>query len=126
MDFLGHPLRIEPVRDPWGLRLSGDVDVRSVGFLARAIEELLAADTAGNPVLDLSELSFMDVAGLRLLISTAQRLGPERTLTIRGMAPHLRRILALVDWDTTPGLVLASSPVPANSSGEHARSQRRR
>lgn len=118
MDFLGHPLRIEPLRGQCGLRLSGDVDMRSVGALAEAVEELLARETDGDLVLDLSELSFMDVAGLRLLVSTAQRLEPGRTLTVLRLAPHLRRILALVNWDKTPGLVLAGSPVHAASTAD--------
>lgn len=97
-------LNVERIREPLGLRLAGDVDAFTVSVVAGALQTLRAEE--GDIHLELSELQFMDVAGLELLVSTAQDLDDGRSLVLHALSPHLRRVMELVGWDTTPGLLL--------------------
>jgi anti-anti-sigma factor len=54
------------------LSVIGEVDVASVSLLAEAIESALA-DGASDLWIDLSPTSFMDSAGLHLLLATRER-----------------------------------------------------
>jgi anti-anti-sigma factor len=95
-------LRIAPTFQPWGLRVAGTVDVTTGPELATALREC-AARAAGDVYLDMSELAFIDVDGLRMLVATAAELDGGR-LRVVNLAPTLRRVVGLVGWDRAPGL----------------------
>jgi anti-anti-sigma factor len=87
-------LRIRPARarqDQVCLRLEGQLDGQSALSLARV---LLDAQRAGSVlILDLSRLSFVDVAGLRVLIDAARRAAAAGCeLFLRSPAPDVRRL----------------------------------
>jgi anti-anti-sigma factor len=100
--FVDQGLRITRTRRPPGLSLSGEVDRANIATLAAALAAVV--DTSEDVRLDLAELDFIDVAGLRLLKDTARRMPTGQYLLLDGVAPYLRRILTLVGWDRTPGL----------------------
>ncbi|WP_055589736.1 STAS domain-containing protein [Peterkaempfera griseoplana] len=96
------------------LALRGDVDASNVSRLAGVLsaESGPSAGSSGGPAslhLELSGLEFMDVGGCRLLVHTAAALfgDGERRLVLHGLAPHLRRVMRVVGWDSTPGLDIA-------------------
>src|SRR6266498_3961178 len=95
-------LRITRRRSPPGLRLQGEVDRSNLSSLAAALAGVV--ETSGDVHLDLTALEFIDVAGLRLLTEEARRMPAGRYLVLDGVAPYVRRILALVGWDQAPGL----------------------
>src|SRR6266498_3074415 len=97
-----HGLRITRRRSPPGLRLQGEVDRSNLSSLAAALAGVV--ETSGDVHLDLTALEFIDVAGLRLLTEEARRMPAGRYLVLDGVAPYVRRILALVGWDQAPGL----------------------
>jgi ABC-type transporter Mla MlaB component len=81
------------------LRLSGELDFGC----ADALVSILSAHFHGPLELDLGDLDFVDVAGMRALRGrTGQRL------TIRGASGAVRRLLALLAWDTDPGIEVLS------------------
>jgi anti-anti-sigma factor len=95
-------LRITRIAEPRGLRVEGEIDHSNAGLLARALDE---ASRAGESVhLDLAGLEFMDMAGLRVLVSTAERLSSGHVLVLHAIRPYLRRVMELVGWDRAPGL----------------------
>jgi anti-anti-sigma factor len=98
-------LQVARVYRPPGLRLVGDVDAFAVPVLAGALRTLV--NTEEDIHLHLSGLQFMDVAGLELVVSTARAMPKGRTLVLHALSPHLRRVMALVGWDTMPGLAFA-------------------
>jgi anti-anti-sigma regulatory factor len=101
-----HRLRIIPTYAPRGLRIVGTVDVTTVGALNTTLE--LATRWPDTEVqLDLGELEFIDVAGVRTIVRTAQSLAPGRRLVISRLAGGLRRVFAVVGWDRAPGLCFA-------------------
>lgn len=95
-------VRITRTFRPTGLCVEGEVDQANVAALAAALTA--AAETSEDVHLNLEGLEFIDVGGLRLLADTARQLPAGRYLVLDGVAPYLRRILALVGWDQTPGL----------------------
>jgi anti-anti-sigma regulatory factor len=101
----GRRLRIVPTFSPRGLRIIGTVDESTAGPFGEAL-----AHTAGWPepiiVIDLAELRFIDVAGIRCLVRAAEALPPGRALQLRHLAPALRNVLRIVGWDATPGLTI--------------------
>jgi len=99
-------LRILPTYTPRGLRAVGTVDVLTVGALAGTLAA--ACRWAERDLhLDLAELEFIDVAGVRAIVRSARELAPERRLVVHGLAPRLRRVFRIVGWDRTPGLHFA-------------------
>lgn len=88
------------------LRLGGDVDAFSAGRLAR----LLAATHVDAQVvtLDLAELAFIDLAGVRALASWADALaGTNRGLVLRGASRLVRRMWELLG--ATDGAAVSDS-----------------
>jgi anti-anti-sigma factor len=81
------------------LTLSGELDLASVPALEQAVEGV--SDSAGElVVLDLRELEFMDVAGLRAVLRSDQRLRERgKRLALAGPGYSVRRLLALTGQD---------------------------
>ncbi|MEV0387178.1 STAS domain-containing protein [Nonomuraea sp. NPDC050643] len=90
-----------PMVHPFGLRVRGDIDRAGRPVLARALSwavRLGAADIH----LDLSELTFIDAAGLRLIVTTAAGLPPPRRLIVQHPPPVVPGLLALLGWRLGP------------------------
>ncbi len=78
------------------VRIQGDVDAGSVDVLRHAIDELL---TAGEHrfVVDLSDVPFMDSAGLATLVQLFKRVRiGEGDVRLAGLQPDVLRIFQLV------------------------------
>jgi anti-anti-sigma regulatory factor len=92
-----------PARDGAGecLRLAGEADLYSCGALEQALAGLAAA--GGDVQVDVTAVTFADVAVTRVLALTAARLGPGRTLVLHGASPAVRRLVGLC-WPGLPGL----------------------
>jgi anti-anti-sigma regulatory factor len=95
----GRRLRIVPTYAPRGLRIGGVVDESVAEPLAGALAQAMGWPAA-EPVfvLDLGELSFIDVAGVRTLVRFAEALAPERRVRVHGMPATMRRILRIANW----------------------------
>ena len=81
--------------------------IAACGELDVATATQLEARLAGNidTVLDLSELSFIDSTGLRVLVSTAHRAQAEAwEFTVRNPQPTVLRVLKLVALEQLLGL----------------------
>jgi anti-anti-sigma regulatory factor len=78
------------------LRLAGDLDFDAAPLLT----EVLRARRCGSLVLDLADLHFVDVAGMRGLRG---RPG-ERSIAIVAASEAFRRLSDLIGWDTDPGV----------------------
>jgi anti-sigma B factor antagonist len=77
------------------VRLSGLLDVRSVGDVRQLLTDLID-NSAGDVIVDLGAVDAMDATGLGLLVATHRRtqlLG--RQLVLRHPVPSVVRILAV-------------------------------
>lgn len=91
------PLDITAMVAPAGARIRGEVDISTLPTLELALEILV--DRACDATLDLYELAFIDVSGLRALARAAIQLrSTGRCLRLRGADPQTRRILGLLGW----------------------------
>jgi anti-sigma B factor antagonist len=81
------------------LLLRGELDMYSSPQLARELD-VAEQEHPAMIVLDLSELSFMDVTGLRAILDAARRARREhRRLVIANPLPHIVRLLELTAID---------------------------
>lgn len=99
-------LRIIPTYAPRGLRLAGTVDTLTVGALTSTLEHATHWVTR-DLHLDLAQLEFIDVAGVRAIVRAAAALDEDRRLVVTRLAPGLRKVFGIVGWDQTPGLIFA-------------------
>jgi anti-anti-sigma factor len=110
------PLEITAIACPAGLRLRGEIDISTLPSLELALELLHAQ--GGDVVLDLTDLTFIDVAGLRTLAYTAAALtATGRRLHLAHPSPQLCRLAGLLGW---PHLV--APPPPPEPAGVASRS----
>jgi ABC-type transporter Mla MlaB component len=79
------------------LRLAGELDFGS----AHTVSEVLDAQSHGPRRLDLADLSYVDVAGMRAL-----RGRQGQRVTINPPSDAVRRLVALLAWDTDPDIDL--------------------
>ena len=88
---------ITAMTTPAGIRLRGEVDIATLPTLELALE--LVVDRAADATVDLSELTFIDVCGLRALARAAIRLHMTgRCLRLRGAGTRTQRLLSLLGW----------------------------
>jgi anti-anti-sigma factor len=101
-------LRITIITDPPGLAFAGDVDFRSLDEFTTAVSHAVDA-YRGDVHLDLSQVEFIEVSGMRVLADVSRRLAQEnRRLVLKDLAPHLRPVLQVVGWSQWP-----EDPAPA-------------
>jgi ABC-type transporter Mla MlaB component len=81
------------VHPPETLRLAGELDFENVAGLL----DYLDANVHGPLRVDLADIAFADVAGLRAL-----RGGRHQQLTIADASEPVRRLVGLLGWDTDP------------------------
>ena len=85
------------------LVLDGDIDEETYPALIEALS-LLPRDKASLHV-NLSAVTFCDLAGLRAIIRLA---GPIAQVTLHGVPPPLRTVMKILGWDQEPGLVIST------------------
>jgi len=96
-------LRITKARDQPGLVIAGELDDAGYPLLLQS----LAALDHGEIHIDLSDIEFCDLAGLRAILC-AGRPGEDasrgRQVCLHAVPPRLRRIMQILGWDDSPGL----------------------
>jgi ABC-type transporter Mla MlaB component len=96
-------LRITRIPGP-GYALAGEIDESTVGGLSGKLAEIAAG--LDEVHLDLADLDYSDLAGLRVIVQLAAQ--GRRHVVLHHIPSHLRAILGIVGWDTAPGVELAS------------------
>jgi anti-anti-sigma factor len=97
-------LTITRTWEPTGLSISGVIDLFNVDSFARSLDTAL--DGEGDLRLDLTELEFWDVSGIRALVKAAERVAGRRRLVLLGLPPRLETVMTTVGWADLPGLVI--------------------
>ncbi len=96
------------------VRARGEIDAFTLTGLGQCLRQAMLDGRGRHIMLDLSEVTFIDGAGLRLL-ERCQRACRDRGLFfgLQQPAPHIRRLLQLVDLDR-------ELPIFDSPSEEHA------
>lgn len=102
-------LRISRTADPPGLALAGEIDESTYPALLGALREL--PDTPPEVHLDLADVSYCDLAGLRAIVRLASPDvpggGPVKQVVLHRVPDSVRTVLHIVGWDTAVQLTLA-------------------
>lgn len=95
-------LRITQVVSPAGLAIAGEIDEATYPALVTSLHELAEE----HPVvhLDLSGVSYCDLAGLRAIVRLADTVTP---VTLHGVPGPLRSAMEILGWDQEPGLMIS-------------------
>ncbi|GAA2725276.1 MULTISPECIES: STAS domain-containing protein [Streptomyces] len=88
---VGADLVVRTLGEPPGLRIAGEVSLRTHPAWEGALASLPAGGSEVH--LELSALTFVDVFGATTLALAAQRLGAGRRLVVDRPPPSLRRVL---------------------------------
>ncbi len=88
----GQTLYVTALGGGGGLRLAGDVDISSIDRLERALEDVMPPAAGEEITLEMGELSFLNVAGARAVVRSAERW----TYGWRVVLRHPPRVLPLV------------------------------
>jgi anti-sigma B factor antagonist len=90
-------MTVEVMDSPRGWRLAGEFDASCDGELDDAFARL--PDTDGRPIeIDLAGVSFIDSAGLRVLIALSNRVRSEGgTLVVNNPSRSVRRLLSITE-----------------------------
>jgi len=99
-------LRITPTAFPAGLAIAGEIDEATYPALVTSLHEL--ADGHQEVHLDLSGVSYCDLAGLRAIVRLADGdgAGHARHVRLRNVPQHIVTVLAITGWDALPGLAV--------------------
>lgn len=97
-------LKIAALESRRGLKLSGEIDISNAKYLADSLDHL---EESEDIHLDLSDLSFIDAAGLRVLMQAARRLSKGKRLVLWSTPGFVKRLLAVMKVDEAQGLRLA-------------------
>lgn len=102
-------LQMTPVgASPPGLAIAGEIDEDTYPALVAKLGELAGA---AEIHLYLAGVKYCDLAGLRAIIRLASAgCGSHGgRLVLHDLPPHLRTVLGIVGWDSTPELKLAAT-----------------
>ena len=97
-------LVIRRTTEPVGLSFTGAIDLFNVDSVALTLNSAL--DGEGDLHIDLSQLEFCDVSGIRAFVTAAQSVGCRRRLVLLGLPPQLRTVMTVMGWSDLPGLVI--------------------
>jgi anti-anti-sigma regulatory factor len=108
-DLPDSPLRAAYTSSPPTLFLAGEIDESTYPDLLDVLD-LAAATSHHRLQVDMAEVVYCDLAGLRAIISLAPAGRPGSAsvdqLVIRHLSDQLRTVIRVLGWDTTPGLFL--------------------
>ncbi|MBD0417650.1 STAS domain-containing protein [Streptomyces sp. TRM S81-3] len=105
-------LTVSPLAGRRGVRAAGEVGLSTHGTWRRALEQAVreGPDSEGEDVyhLELSAVTFVDVAGAGVLVAAAERLPDGRRLVLHRPPPALRRVLEMF-WPDVPAIEVSMS-----------------
>lgn len=98
-------LEVHPLPDRPGVRAAGEVDVGTRPVWSDALGRLVLRSEDMLHV-DMSRVTFIDVAGVTDLAMAAQSLGNRRRLVVEQPPPQVPRVLELL-WPDLDGIEVA-------------------
>jgi len=109
-------LRIICAGNPQVVLIAGEIDQVRHLALVSTLEDLV--DPEGDVHVNLAELAYCDLAGLRAILRLAgsgrQDQGHNgRSLFLDDVPPHLAAVLRVLGWDSTSGLIMNETAQPA-------------
>lgn len=109
-------LRIAITGSPLSLAISGEIDEDTCPALARKLAQLTGP---ADIHLHLGGVTYCNLAGMRVIIGLAgaSRGSYRRRVILHEVPPELKTVLAILGWDSTPGLLMDDGPAGRRSAG---------
>ncbi len=108
-------LRVICAGRPPVVLIAGEIDEASRSGLVSTLEGL--TDHEGDVHVNLAEVAFCDLPGLRAILRLAGTNRAEgrngRRLILHEVPDHLATVLQILGWDSTPGLIMTQPAQPA-------------
>ena len=101
---------IAPLVNGKGLRLEGELDLAAAPRLTEAFLDL--ASSEGEVHLDLSEVSFLDSSGLRVILALARSRADIGSVVLLDPSAAVVRIFEIMGIDEHPGVEMRPSAEP--------------
>jgi anti-anti-sigma factor len=92
---VGYPSPFALHAGPDGVAISGEVDASSADRVGRWLSDVL--EDMSEPVVDVTELEFIDAAGMWALLDSGHT--HPGGLTLRGTSPYFRRVWSVCGYD---------------------------
>ncbi|ASO21881.1 Anti-sigma-B factor antagonist [Actinoalloteichus hoggarensis] len=100
------------------LSVTGEVDLSTAPELERDLGTAITADGAESVIVDVAGVSFMDSAGLRVLVGGLRQAEEHDVrLTVENPQSQLRKIIEITGLADVLGLGAASAGGPMTGSG---------
>ena len=97
-------LMVAGTSSPPGINFAGEIDASNSHAVSSSIA---AAITPGNDLhVDVSQVMFCDISGIRAFVSVAEGLPADRRLLLHGMPAALENVMRVVGWNRLPALVV--------------------
>ena len=90
------------------LILAGEIDEFSYPDLTASLAHAAGAGR-GDIHIDLGEVEYCDIAGLRAIVCATGAPGeakPSRRVVLHSVPPQLRKVLRILGWDALPAVVI--------------------
>lgn len=100
-------LVIRRTEEPGGLSFTGAIDLFNVESVARSLKTALGGE--GDVHIDVSQLEFCDVSGIRAFVTAAEQVECGRRLVLHGLPSQLRTVMTVMGWTDLPGLAIGES-----------------
>jgi anti-anti-sigma factor len=95
-------VNVRPTLLPGGLKLTGEIDASNSHLLRPALAE--HGRIRGLVHLDLSEVSFCDVSGIRAIVSYAAGLDGDHRLLLHGLPAQIEKVMNVIGWGELSGI----------------------
>ncbi|MFE9770610.1 STAS domain-containing protein [Streptomyces sp. NPDC005931] len=95
-------LTVHPLDGCRGVRAAGEIGLATHMIWESALEQAVR-EGEGVYYLELSDVTFVDIAGAGALAAAAERLGDGRRFVVHGTPPALRRVLDMF-WPDLPAI----------------------
>lgn len=89
---------------PAGLSFSGEIDASNSHAVGSSIAAAMTPSSGLH--VDVSQVMFCDISGIRALVSVTEGLPEGRRLLLHGMPAQLENVMRVVGWNRLPGLVV--------------------
>jgi anti-anti-sigma factor len=97
-------LVVSRTRKPAGLKFAGEIDSSNAHAITQSV--VAGAPAEGDVHLDVTSLIFIDISGIRAVVSAAENLSDGRRILLHELPAQLARVMSIVGWAEAPTLAI--------------------
>lgn len=98
---------------PSGLRFIGAIDAFNVSRVEEILADALNGESDYDVHMDLSEMEFVDVSGIRAFVAAAEKTDGHHRMILHGLPPLMSKVMDVVGWSDSPTLFISTGQFPS-------------